>query len=372
MTPYVSKLNSQIQLAQTSEKRARAEAELACYWARVGEFAAANEIRSRLRSTHGSGEFPSVSIILMCLDGLIHFYTNEGPAAQQRIAAAHLLACSLRLRPEQAFSAAWLSHVEFNRGNWRATVAALDSARAALTEDDLHAEGKLSLVVGDALLYVGETELARGWYAHARKLLTSLGDHAAIQALLYNWAALRVHAARLEAVSGDIDPNRIRMLGGEVSSAVNYQAIANLTSLGYLLDFISGSQQVLAQSFEQALETLSRLSASEAIPKHSSARTIVLADKLLCEAMTSEKAVDDQQLAFVVKELESIVSPDDAAIIADSISRSFVRDENAQQRADFATRARKALASHSDNMQQLRVALNGWIAQPAEALGQRA
>lgn len=368
MSPYAQSLEQDIRLAASEIDRAKAEVLLACYWVRVGELDAAEEIRQRTRQAFPSGQYGDLTVLHMCLDGLFHYYSNQSPAAIDRIKPAHALATTYRFRKEQAFSAAWLAHIEFNRDQWSATLAALSSCRAALDRTDRGTEGRMSLVVADALLHAGQELHSKKWYAHAHSLFTSIGDHAAIEAFLYNRAALRLHASRISAIADPVDEAQVKLLGGEIASATNYQRLTRLRSLDYLLDIASASHKILSGDFGGARSILRTLTDESAIATFSRAIPLVLADLAMCEAMCGNFSHSQSTMQAAEQAVQPDLSRDDLALIAHSLFTSCA----AMGLADAAGRWKRerdgALADFKRTRDDLSSLFGQWMVEPQKAL----
>lgn len=366
MSPYARSLMELMLNAPTELERARAEVLLGCYWARVGDIAMADEIRQRSRAKYPSGRYGEITIMHMCLDGLILYYSEQSPASADRLRSAHALASTYKLREEQAFSAAWLAHVEFNRDRWEAMFDALRSCLAAMDVRDKATCGRLSLVVADALTHCGEFKFAKRWYEHARLLLTSIGDHAAIEAFMYNGAALRLHAARLRRLHGPVSAEELVVLGGEIASATNYQRITNLRSLDYLLAAATANHKILQEKFEEAKPILSDLLDAGKIPKASKAPPLLLADFALCVARLGDEAAAREAIERAAFALSDDLSDDDAAVATYSLAVACELVGYPDKAAYWKTRSEDSLRTFELTQSRLRAGMDPWMRAPGE------
>lgn len=370
MSPYIRDLEEQAAAAAHAPERARIEAMAGCYWARVGAFPEAERIRDRLRAGFGSGEFPEVSLTLMMLDAMLSFYRDQSKSSLSRSRAAHLLASSLRLRREQAFCGAWVAHFEFNQCNWRATADALESALAAADESERSSLARICQVVADVHLYCGNEVLARAWQSQAHSLLTGLGDHAAIQALLWNWAALRTHNVRLTSLSEPVDPSVLKTVGGELASATNYQRIAKLTSLEFLLAVGSASHAVMSGDFARAAHTLDTISLDGQVPAESNAQAQVFADLALCKAHLGDFAPAKDYVEKALTTLgRSNLGADDVAIVAGSLEQYFLLVKDSERSSEMRGLWLEKKVEHESAVSELRSLFSKWAVSPASRLG---
>jgi hypothetical protein len=365
MSPYAQSLVNRIAQAQTELEAAKAEVLLGCYWARVGEISRAEEIRADSRRKYPSGRYGELTVLHMCLDGLIHYYAKQSPAAAERLRGAHALAATYRFRDEQSFSGAWLAHIEFNRNRWEAMAEALDSCHASMERADHAVGGRFALVIADALSHSGAIDQSRQWYEHARILLTSIGDHAAIEAYLYNGAALRLHAARLSAIAQPLNEFSLRSLGGDIDSAANYQRLAAQKSLDYLLNLAKASHRILSADFQGAGALLKGLLEPGVVPEGSSSMPLILADIAVCDSVCSGTgAVALSSLEAAKANISSDMSPDDVALAAHSIVLASDALGDSEQAAVWRSRRDQALEAFEGSKARLREVISKWAVSP--------
>ena len=234
-SPYEARLNHRIAVAQSDIERAVSYAELGCYHARIGDFRGAESVRQNLRAEFGDGRSLVVSVLIMTLEALLLYFTELRPESRDRLLRAKLLSTAAKHPSSIAITAAWLAHVEFNAGLYREMSESIEACLTAIGSQDESAECRVSLVLGDAFLYIGREVPSRRWYDRARLAANKMGDQAAIGALTYNRAALRVSAIRMMEIEGVVPDDQLSLTRSEVNSAINYQSIAGLQSLDHLL-----------------------------------------------------------------------------------------------------------------------------------------
>ena len=370
MSPYIRDLQKQAFTATEPSERARLQVLEGCYWARVGEFSEAERIREEVRAGFGSGEFPAVSITLMMLDALIAFFRDQSKKSLSRSKAAFMLASSLRLRREQSFCGAWVAHLEFNQCNWKSTAESLEIALAASCESDKSSLARICQVVSDAHLHCRHESLAKEWKTHAHSLLTGLGDHAAIEAMLWNWAALRTHNARLTSLKIPVEPSLLSTLGGELASATNYQRIAKLSSLEYLLSLGLASHAILAQDYAKAASALHSVIGGEQIPRESDAHTLAFADLALCTAQQGDLSAAESHASAAVSTLgRQDLSADDVAIAAGSLEQYYRLVHNDGRAIAMLELKNQKLSEHESAVEELNSHFAKWSVDPQARLG---
>lgn len=282
--PYVKRLVANIEAATDAVARAMLTAELAAYWARVGEFEEAERLKTELRSTFGDGRDVRVSILIMCVEGLLLYFRELSPGALDRLARARLLSVASGHRNLTALTSAWLAHIHFNNNRYVEMSDAIGVCLKSLDRSNLPAVCRVSMLLGDAHLYSGNAATAQRWYDHARAAAIELGDQAFVGALTYNRSALRVFVTRIDRAEAVQPDDLIRLLAGEVQSAINYQAVARLRSLDHLLATSRIGVLMLQENFLVAKQEIEVLLFSKEVKPLSSQASILNADLALCLA----------------------------------------------------------------------------------------
>ncbi len=237
-------------------------AELACYWARVGEFDEAERLRKELRSTFGDGRDVRVSILIMCIEGLLLYFRDLSPGALDRLARASLLSVAAGHKSLIALTSSWLAHIHFNSNRYVEMSDAIGVCLNSLEKSNLPAVCRVAMLLGDAHLYSGNAAVAQLWYDRARNAALELGDQAFVGALTYNRSALRVFVARVASAAATQSEDHSRLLAGEVQSAINYQAVAQLRSLDHLLAASRVGVLILQRNFSLARPVIEALLSS--------------------------------------------------------------------------------------------------------------
>lgn len=283
-SPYELRMRRGLNEACNPVERAVLQAEYAAYLARIGAFADAEAILSELRREFGDGKSGRVTVMLMLAEGLLAYFRDLDPLAQDRVGRAHLLSVAARSGPLSALTSAWMAHVTFNLHRHEAMGRAIRSCIDTVSAGDVQAKCRLSLTLGDAFLVSEQRAISRAWYARARDSAIQLGDHAAIGALTYNQAALSVFGCRLASLASPLESAVVHSAAAEVRSAMNYQGIAQLTSLNHLLDDAMASILVLQQRFGEALARLERVIEANSPVSPSGHMVTTLCDAALCQA----------------------------------------------------------------------------------------
>lgn len=343
-SPLESRLISRI--AETADAASRGVfiAELACYCARIGEFERAEAYRTDLRKAFGDGKDLRVSVLIMILEALLLYFRELNPAARDRLLRAKLLCTAAKEKRLLALTSAWLAHIDFNQERFESMAAAIATSIDSLDADDGSAECRLALVLGDAFIYCGQEIPSRRWYERARLAATRLGDQAAIGAMTYNRAALRVADLRMSMLTQDYPSVDISLAKAEVKTATNYQAVAGLLSLEHLLKASQIGILMLEQDFRGALTGIEQILESGQIPRHSGAFFTLGADRVTCMLRLGQtKPARECAQGFTEVVLESL-SPDDRAMCLAALEEEARRSGERDAASSYAAGKQAALA----------------------------
>lgn len=311
VSPLESRLTARIAEATDESLRGIYLAELACYYARVGDFDRAESHRVELRSVFGDGRDLRVSVLIMTLEALLLYFRELSPAARDRLLRARLLCAAGKEHRLLALTSAWLAHIDFNLDRFDEMSESIALGIESLDADDGAAECRLALVLGDAFMYCERETAAKHWYDRAHVSATRLGDQAAIGAMTYNRAALRVANLRMAKI---VEPNQaidFALARAELKSATNYQAVAGLRSLDHLLRAAQVGVLMLEGDFSRASVQIQQVLDSGEVPSHSGAFHTLRADRLTCFLKLGDlRSARECAVALTGSALKSL-SPDD-------------------------------------------------------------
>lgn len=365
--PLVTRLEAELRESSDPARRAEIVARIACYQARVGDFAEARRARDELRRDFGDGRSPSVSILIMCLEAMLLYFSELDSSARDRLVRANLLSVAFDQQPLIALTSAWQAHVDFNQARYESMAAAVTRCLDAIDADDGTALCRISLVLGDSMLFVNELDSSRRWYEQARIAANRLGDQAAVGAITYNRAALHVASARLRSLNARLDKSEIAIIGAEVRTAINYQDIAQLSSLDHLLRSAGIGVLMLEERFEEASAAILKLLASSAVPGESAELSLLYADNAHCLTKIGKLALADQMAAAALSGVREAFDADDRARIFGSLAQSNAARLSAQTAQTYQTSSREALLEHQATIARLHKLLQPFVAGPTTA-----
>ncbi len=346
-----------MEATHTAEGKAILLAELGCYWARVGEFAEAERIRNELRRDFGNGRSPRVSILIMVLEGLQLYYKDLSPNARDRMLRASLLSKSFRARDLIARTSAWMAHIELNGARFDSMVSELRMSMDAMTAGDDTTECRVALVLGDACLIAGMSGQSQAWYERARRAANRLGDHAAVGAMTYNRAALRVARCRYERLRAADFRVDLPLLRLDVESAINYQSVARLRSLDHLLTTTKVGLLMIQEDSKSALPLIESLLASDDVAQRSTQRWLLMSDHALTLAALGRQNEAESQLNAVLVDLPEFLPTDDLCLILRSLRDAATLCQLTTERQGLEQRLQAAIANHERITSELRAKL---------------
>jgi hypothetical protein len=224
--------------------------------------------------------------------------------------------------------------------------AAIHATFDSIDADDGTAACRVALVLGDAFLFCKKPTVARQWYERARQSAVTLGDQATFGAVTYNPAALHLANLRLAALCTPSDPSEIALARGALQSAINYQLMAQLTSLNHLLQSSSIGVAILEERFADALNLLDDRFLTSEVPPGSEEDALHQADLSLCLSRVG-RASESRALCqkVILMPLEDL-GADEQALIYGSMARAAEATADASEALEYRDKSRAALAEH--------------------------
>ncbi len=365
-SPLVARLETELRGATDPVERGALSAELACYEARIGDFERAEVRRVELRKEFGDGHSARVSILIMCLEGLLLYFKDLDPRARDRLFRANLLSTACRQSALIALTSAWLAHIDFNQGRFSSMAIAISKCFEAIDADDGSAMCRVSLVLGDSFSFVGQAPLSRTWYEHARVVASRIGDQAAVGALTYNRAALHVASARVRRLTSSLETSEVNYIDAEVRSAINYQYVARLASLDHLLRASRIGVLILQEKYHDAALAISEVIDLPEVPAGSAELALLRADYAHSLARL-------QQFSLAASEAHKAISisfagfdPDDRAVIFGALSDYSAAAGDSAQAENFRRHQQTALSEHQETIKELTGLLEQYSAGPGK------
>jgi tetratricopeptide (TPR) repeat protein len=248
---------------QNPIQKALIDAEQAYHSARAGDFQSARRLLSAIRELPRTQFAPTVAIWVMLSEGIIDFFEDLNPHAQDRFRRAYALGVSIGDLDLQSLTSAWLAHIEFDRRNYDAMVSSANRCLAIYPRGQSSSHARIFMVLANANLYAGNLARANAFYEKARAIAVADGDRSTVGAIVYNRAVLLLNNFRLQDsldIGDDVDIGLVSMA---IESAATFQ---NITQNGSLRELSLMSEARLAAikgDFHFALKRIQGIRSSE-------------------------------------------------------------------------------------------------------------
>jgi hypothetical protein len=235
------------------EAMARSATDLAI----LGRGQDASLILEELRASFVSGQYPRVSIRILALDGIIHYYRDRSIESFDRMRRANVLARSAGYMDLTAETAVWMAHFAFNFEKYTFLSQSLSEALRGFHEMDETHRSRICLVIADSNQFLGNIEQAVKWYGCARIFARSAGSRAMIAAVEYNRIAMGLSRIRVERFLPMLRKSTpIFNWKLEIASIRNLHEGLEVTSLPELLLLCESYQAQAAGDYLRSYEVL--------------------------------------------------------------------------------------------------------------------
>jgi hypothetical protein len=256
MSQLLLKIEADLRSTATPSDRGKLLARKSAYLARIGKFEDSKSIVCDLRRDFGNSRSSNVTIWIMLTEGLIHYYENLGLEAYDRIVRAQLLSKAIGDEELAATTSAWRAHLEFERSDFRAMAASLESTFKFMAIENYAAQTRVSMVLSDCHFLCGDRAGGQKWFLRSRDTALKEGDQASIEALLYNKAAFALAWLRAQRCFGPIAPDQLSLLRLELSSARNLQDMAGINALTHVVHLCEARLLLLEEKYEEGISKL--------------------------------------------------------------------------------------------------------------------
>jgi tetratricopeptide (TPR) repeat protein len=359
----LAQLAARIAAARDPVEAACLRAQRGIYLARQGKHVEAQAIVDAIRGEFGARPNAEVTAWISLVEALIHFYSQPGPKALDRLKRAHALSRAMNHALLVPLCAAWLAHIEFNASRMEPMLQyAVEALR--LAQPDHHAAlARVSLVIADAFHYAGRFDLAKPWYAAVREHALAEGDDAMISAMLHNVAAFRANEVRLADAFGAPIPVEIRRAMMETESTKNYDAGIGTLSMALLIPLMQAQLLATDGRFGEAIDIFDDVLERDSPENLERRKGCFYADRAWCHLQLGQA---DLALADVERACERTEVPadsDDVAAMHARVAEILYRLGHRERSARHKERATEFLRQHKDAqanlLNELQAALSG-------------
>ena len=355
----LAQLASRIAASRDPVEAACLRAQRGIYLARQGKQAEAQAIVDAIRGEFGARPHAEATAWISLVEALIHFYSQPGPKALDRLRRAHALSRAMNHEVLVPLCAAWLAHIEFNANRMEPMLQyAVEALRLAQPEHHA-ALARVSLVLADAFHFAGRFDLAKPWYAAVREHALAEGDDAMISAMLHNVAAFRASKTRLADSIGAADMEETTRAMLEAESTSNFDVGIGTASLSWFVPLLRAQLFTVEGRYEEAIELFSHNLASA--ESQGVARLLVsfLADSAWCKFKVgqADAAMEDARACIAVSDEDC--DPDDLAASMARIAAIMEANGLFNEAAILRSRSEEGLRAHAEAQATLLAMLLG-------------
>jgi len=357
----LTQLASRIAAARNPVEAACLRAQRGIYLARQGKHVEAQAIVDAIRGEFGDRPNAEVTAWISLVEALIHFYSQPGPKALDRLRRAHALSRAMNHPVLVPLCAAWLAHIEFNANRMEPMLQYAVEA-LHLTQPDHHAAlARVSLVIADAFHYAGRFDLAKPWYAAVRQHALADGDDAMISAMLHNVAAFRANEVRLADAFGVPVPDEARRALMETESTENYDIGIGTLSMALLIPLMKAQLLTSVGRYSEALAIFDDVLERDSPENLDRRKACFYADRAWCRFRLelSELALADVERAC--ERAGNPADPDDVASmharVAEILQRLGQHERAVAHKQESIEFRRRHMDDQAEFLNKLQVAL---------------
>lgn len=309
----LTQLASRIAAARDPVEAACLRAQRGIYLARQGNQAEAQAIVEAIRGEFGARPNAEVTAWVSLLEAVIHFFSQPGPKALDRLRRAHALSRAMNHPVLVPLCAAWLAHIEFNANRMEPMLQYATEALRLAQPEHHAALARVSLVVADAFHFAGRFDLAKPWYAAVRQHALADGDDAMISAMLHNVAAFRANEVRLADAFGHPIANELHQALMETESTKNYDTGIGTLSMALLIPLMQAQLLATDGQFRAALEIFDEVLERDSPENLERRKACFYADRAWCHIKLGQGALALADLERALERVEDPADPDDSA-----------------------------------------------------------
>lgn len=257
LSRFETSLSTRLQSESSELGRWIIRLRLASYLARRGDLSAARAIVSDARVEFESSSSAQVFAYINFAEAICDFIESGVRTALVKLQRSRVLCAGCVVRDElPMLVSAWFANFYRILGKWDEVG---DEVRSVLGRSEVASAESLcrvSLVLADSFQEVENYTMANHWYKRAREHALKCGDDAALGALLYNKAAIRVFNSRIREASGMGVESDGCQVDIEAASAENYTQYIRDVAMPWVFDLLNGQLQLLRCDYEGALALL--------------------------------------------------------------------------------------------------------------------
>ena len=354
----LTQLAARIAAARDPVEAACLRAQRGIYLARQGKVDEAQAIVKAIREEFGTRPNAEVTAWISLVEALVHFYSQPGPNALDRLRRAHALGRAMQHPVLVPLSAAWLAHIEFNANDMEPMLQHVQETLQLAQPDHHAALARVSLVVADAFHYAGRFDLAKDWYAAVRQHALAEGDDAMISAMLHNVAAFRANEVRLADAFGSPIPQEARRALMETESTLNYDIGIGTLSLALLIPLMRAQLLTTERRFAEAIEIFEDVLVRDSPENLERRKACFYADLAWCHCQVGQEALALRYAEMARHHIDVPADTDDIASTHARLASVFQRLGKLEEEEPHRRLSLEAHGQHAAIQAELEVKLN--------------
>lgn len=295
----------------------------AAYQARVGKVDLAKEALISIRNECANHVSARIYSRINYVEGLCEFFSVGVESAVSKLLRARAIAVGCDGEDDVASLVnVWLASIYKNIGRWDEVLKSMSAAASTIHVVSHEVRFRLCLIVGDIYEEIEDYKRASAWYSLARDCALIVGDEAALSAMLYNRAAIRIYNLRLRNVGECATELNDGYIALEAASAQNYTHYVDDNSLGWSFDLMRGQLLLLKGDVPAAFDHLTTGRVEAAMAMWPEVKMLREADIFRCRVATgwSFEEAPIKVAESLVRALKVNASPGNRAIAAHSIA----------------------------------------------------
>ncbi len=293
---FLTHLDNQVVSASDRFIRRCLLAERAAYQARLGEIVLARNELEIARNENNIEPHARVSILINLADGIINYYDDMSPVANDRYQRARAIAIASGQGDLQARTDSLIALLEYGFHHFERMFVYLEEAVKKVSIDDKQTLCRICMIVGQTLHLANSYRTSIPWYQKAKYFANEIHDEASMSALLHNMAsiwAVNWRNSELGKIATRDSP-QIARVGAD--STFNFDQIVGSSALASLTPLMKAQILSLQRKYDEALNIYSLTLPSLSLKSLGGWRSWLLADMAWCSLQSGH--VDDARLGF--------------------------------------------------------------------------
>lgn len=286
------------QVAETSDKFVRRGllAERSAYQARLGEISLARDELEIVRAENNVEPHARVTILINIADGIINYYQDMSPVANDRYQRARALAIASGQVELQARTDSLIALLEYGLHHFERMFWHLEEAAKKSSSDDKETLCRICMIIAQTLHLANSYDLAVDWYKKSKKLANEGHDDASMSALLHNMAsiwAVNWRNSELGKIATKDSP-KVARIGAD--STFNFDNIIGSSALAALTPLMKAQILSLECKYDEALKVYTAVLPNLSLKALGGWKSWLVADMAWCSLKSGH--IEDARAGF--------------------------------------------------------------------------